>query len=55
MGHKEGKGLGKHSQGRTQIVEASQQRGRRGLGMVVSGFEPSEDIDWDFTKEEVCE
>ena len=53
MGHKEGSGLGKHGQGRTQIVEASQQRGRRGLGMVVSGLEPTEDIDWDFTKEEV--
>lgn len=52
MGHKEGTGLGKHGQGRTQIVEASTQRGRRGLGMNVTGFEPS-NIEWDFSKEEV--
>ncbi|CAL1534580.1 unnamed protein product [Lymnaea stagnalis] len=52
MGHKEGEGLGKHGQGRTQIVEASNQRGRRGLGMVVPGLEPA-DVDWDFNKEEI--
>ncbi|KAI8784467.1 cap-specific mRNA (nucleoside-2-O-)-methyltransferase 1 [Biomphalaria glabrata] len=52
MGHKEGEGLGKHGQGRTQIVEESKQRGRRGLGMVVPGLEPS-DIEWDFSKEEI--
>ncbi|XP_059155601.1 cap-specific mRNA (nucleoside-2'-O-)-methyltransferase 1-like [Physella acuta] len=52
MGHKEGEGLGKHGQGRTQIVEASNQRGRRGLGMVVPGLEPA-DVDWDFSKEEI--
>ncbi|XP_005107678.1 cap-specific mRNA (nucleoside-2'-O-)-methyltransferase 1 [Aplysia californica] len=54
MGHKQGEGLGKHGQGRTQIVEASTQRGRRGLGMVVSGLEPS-DVEWDFIKEEIVE
>ena len=54
MGHKIGEGLGKHGQGRTEIVEASQQRGRRGLGHVVTGLEPS-DVEWDFTKEEVCQ
>ena len=52
MGHKEGEGLGKHSQGRKQIVEASTQRGRRGLGMVVAGLEPK-NLDWDFDKEKV--
>lgn len=52
MGHKEGEGLGKHGQGRTQIVEASNQRGRRGLGMVIPGLEPA-NVDWDFSKEEV--
>lgn len=52
MGHKAGEGLGKRGQGRTQIVEASTQRGRRGLGMTVTGFEP-ETIDWEFEKEEV--
>ncbi|KAK3708214.1 hypothetical protein RRG08_023623 [Elysia crispata] len=52
MGHKEGEGLGKHSQGRKQIVEASTQRGRRGLGMVVAGLEPK-NLDWDFDKEKI--
>ncbi|KAI0216550.1 Cap-specific mRNA (nucleoside-2'-O-)-methyltransferase 1 [Lamellibrachia satsuma] len=52
MGHKTGKGLGKYGQGRVNIVEASQQRGRRGLGMTVNGFEPS-DLEWDIEKEVV--
>ena len=52
MGHKEGEGLGKHGQGRKEIVEASTQRGRRGLGMVVAGLEPR-NVDWDFDKEQV--
>ena len=52
MGYKEGTGLGKHEQGRVNIVEASTQRGRRGLGLTVTGFEPSA-IEWDFNKEEV--
>lgn len=52
MGFKEGSGLGKHSQGRREIVEASKQRGRRGLGHKVEGFEPA-DIEWDFEKEKV--
>ena len=32
MGYEKGKGLGKDLQGRVNIVEASKQRGRRGLG-----------------------
>ena len=52
MGHKEGSGLGKHSQGRASIVEASTQRGRRGLGLTVTGFEQT-DVGWDFEKEQV--
>ncbi|PVD25771.1 hypothetical protein C0Q70_13431 [Pomacea canaliculata] len=52
MGFKEGSGLGKHSQGRREIVEASKQRGRRGLGHKVEGFEPA-DIEWDFEKEKI--
>ena len=52
MGHKTGKGLGKYGQGRVNIVEASKQRGRRGLGMTVRGFEPS-DLEWDTAKERV--
>ncbi|KAJ8045693.1 Cap-specific mRNA (nucleoside-2'-O-)-methyltransferase 1 [Holothuria leucospilota] len=48
MGYKEGKGLGKMEKGRVDIVEASKQRGRRGLGMKVdSAFEPSDAIEWD--------
>ena len=53
MGHKEGKGLGKHSQGRANIVETSNQRGRRGLGHQVTGFEQSNDVSWNFEKEQV--
>ena len=46
MGYKEGKGLGKNAQGRVNIVEASLQRGRRGLGLNLKGLEPSMDVDW---------
>ncbi|KAK7487035.1 hypothetical protein BaRGS_00021705 [Batillaria attramentaria] len=52
MGYTEGTGLGKHGQGRQQIVETSKQRGRRGLGHVVEGFEPA-DIEWNFEKEQI--
>ncbi|XP_032804028.1 cap-specific mRNA (nucleoside-2'-O-)-methyltransferase 1 isoform X2 [Petromyzon marinus] len=46
MGFREGEGLGKHGQGRKEIVEASTQRGRRGLGLTLPGFEGSLEIDW---------
>ena len=52
MGYQQGSGLGKHGQGRKEIVEASTQRGRRGLGHKIEGFEPS-DVEWDFEKEKV--
>ena len=52
MGHKAGTGLGKHAQGRVDIVESSMQKGRRGLGVSVAGFEVTND-QWDFEKEEV--
>ena len=52
MGYKQGTGLGKHSQGRVEIVEASKQRGTRGLGLTLKSFEPS-DVQWDFQKEQV--
>ena len=35
MGYKAGTGLGKESQGRVDIVPASQQKGRRGLGLTI--------------------
>ncbi|KAK2554252.1 Cap-specific mRNA (nucleoside-2'-O-)-methyltransferase 1 [Acropora cervicornis] len=47
MGFEQGRGLGRHGQGRADIIEASQQRGRRGLGFKVEGFD-----DKDFTWEE---
>jgi len=52
MGHQEGKGLGRHGQGRTELVESSQQRGRRGLGVTIPGFAPA-DLTWKFELEEV--
>ena len=41
MGYQKGKGLGKKNQGRVDIVEASNQRGRRGLGLQLKGLEAS--------------
>ena len=46
MGFKQGTGLGRYGQGRADIVEASQQRGRRGLGFRVEGFD-DKDFTWD--------
>ena len=47
MGYEQGRGLGRYGQGRADIIETSQQRGRRGLGFRVEGFD-----DKDFTWEE---
>ena len=52
MGYKEGTGLGKRGQGRVDIIETSLQKGRRGLGQTVKGFEASSDH-WNFEKEDV--
>uniref|UniRef100_UPI00398EE298 cap-specific mRNA (nucleoside-2'-O-)-methyltransferase 1-like n=1 Tax=Pristiophorus japonicus TaxID=55135 RepID=UPI00398EE298 len=46
MGYREGEGLGKFSQGRKEIVEASLQRGRRGLGLKLKGFDGDLNVDW---------
>ncbi|XP_074845890.1 cap-specific mRNA (nucleoside-2'-O-)-methyltransferase 1 isoform X1 [Carettochelys insculpta] len=46
MGFREGEGLGKYSQGRKDIVEASSQKGRRGLGLTLKGFDGDLNIDW---------
>ncbi|CAH0395806.1 unnamed protein product [Bemisia tabaci] len=52
MGYSSGKGLGKHAQGVVEPVALSSQRGRRGLGHIVEGFE-EEDVEWDFDQEKV--
>lgn len=46
MGFKEGEGLGKYSQGRKDIVEASNQKGRRGLGLTLQGFDQELNVNW---------
>lgn len=46
MGFREGEGLGKFGQGRKDIVEASTQRGRRGLGLTLQGFQGELNVDW---------
>ncbi|CAH1792799.1 unnamed protein product [Owenia fusiformis] len=53
MGHEKGKGLGKRQDGRVDIVEASNQRGKRGLGHKIQNFEARSDLQWNFEKEEV--
>lgn len=47
MGFREGEGLGKYGQGRKEIVEASTQRGRRGLGLMLKGFQGDLNVDWE--------
>ncbi|XP_067301850.1 cap-specific mRNA (nucleoside-2'-O-)-methyltransferase 1 [Pseudorasbora parva] len=46
MGFREGEGLGKYGQGRKEIIEASTQRGRRGLGLTLKGFQGDLSVDW---------
>lgn len=46
MGFREGEGLGKYGQGRKEIVETSNQKGRRGLGLILKGFEKDLNVDW---------
>ncbi|XP_074092933.1 cap-specific mRNA (nucleoside-2'-O-)-methyltransferase 1 isoform X2 [Macrotis lagotis] len=56
MGFREGEGLGKHSQGRKDIVEASNQKGRRGLGLTLKGFDQELNVDWrDEREPSICE
>jgi len=47
MGYKEGKGLGKYETGRVDIIEASKQRGLRGLGLSLRGLESDPNAKWD--------
>ncbi|XP_075060543.1 cap-specific mRNA (nucleoside-2'-O-)-methyltransferase 1 [Mixophyes fleayi] len=46
MGFREGEGLGKYSQGRKEIIETSKQKGRRGLGLILKGFEKELNVSW---------
>ncbi|XP_075411290.1 cap-specific mRNA (nucleoside-2'-O-)-methyltransferase 1 isoform X2 [Tenrec ecaudatus] len=56
MGFREGEGLGKYSQGRKDIVEASNQKGRRGLGLTLRGFDQEINVDWkDEPEPSACE
>lgn len=54
MGFEPGRGLGRYGQGRADIIEASQQRGRRGLGFRVEGFD-DKDFTWEEEEEVVIE
>ncbi|XP_072298705.1 cap-specific mRNA (nucleoside-2'-O-)-methyltransferase 1 [Eucyclogobius newberryi] len=46
MGFREGEGLGKFGQGRKEIIETSTQKGRRGLGLTLQGFQGELNVDW---------
>ncbi|XP_066474731.1 cap-specific mRNA (nucleoside-2'-O-)-methyltransferase 1 [Tiliqua scincoides] len=46
MGFREGEGLGKYGQGRQEIVETSKQKGRRGLGLTLKGFDGELNVRW---------
>ncbi|VDP39097.1 unnamed protein product [Soboliphyme baturini] len=52
MGYKEGTGLGAKEHGRKVPVDVKPQYGKRGLGLVVKGIEPSFSVQWDFEHED---
>ncbi|XP_065649682.1 cap-specific mRNA (nucleoside-2'-O-)-methyltransferase 1 [Hydra vulgaris] len=51
MGYAKGKGLGKNETGRVNIIEASNQRGRRGLGLKLDGLDAKPDASWEVEEE----
>ncbi|XP_066934047.1 cap-specific mRNA (nucleoside-2'-O-)-methyltransferase 1-like [Clytia hemisphaerica] len=51
MGYKKGRGLGKNETGRTEIIEASNQRGRRGLGLRLQGLDGKTNSTWEEDEE----
>ena len=51
MGYMAGGGLGKYGQGLKAPIEASRQRGRRGLGLRLEGLEACDNLEWDGTQE----
>ena len=52
MGYDKTRGLGRDAQGPTKIIEESKQKGHRGLGYTVEGFN-DEAADWDFDTDPV--
>nr|XP_002121619.3 cap-specific mRNA (nucleoside-2'-O-)-methyltransferase 1 [Ciona intestinalis] len=50
MGYQPGTGLGREKQGRVDIVPASEQRGRRGLGLKIKALNKDVVIDWEDEK-----
>ncbi|RDD44641.1 Cap-specific mRNA (nucleoside-2'-O-)-methyltransferase 1 [Trichoplax sp. H2] len=53
MKYTPGEGLGRHSQGRRNIIEASKQRGHRGLGSENKHFQQDEDTEWSVDDEQI--
>ena len=53
MGYQEGKGLGIKGQGIVEPVQASKQRGRRGLGLVIEGLTGEGPVPWEAEKEHI--
>lgn len=51
MGYTEGKGLGKYEQGISEAIQASNQKGRRGLGFTIQDVKVDVEFEWSEEKE----